>query len=233
MLNRIDMNCDVAIKEMKKLILRNNNLIEGEPILGSRMLERIRNRLSIRGIILRAKVNVAPEALNGRQSHQIKEVLEELVSNVLKHSQAEEVCLDAETLDNEFILEFSDDGQGIQIQKGENCFGLQNIKKTFGLSWGTYEKKLSSRKGSPLPDTYSPDSPLRGRSMKKQQITHIAIVEDMKDVREGIAYYLNLEPTFRVRFSFESAEDFSGKTGSGFIYRCGADGYSASRNVWD
>ena len=43
----------------------------------------------------------------------------------------------------------------------------------------------------------------------------MAIVEDMKDVREGIAYYLNLEPSFQVRFTFESAEEFLEKLEAG------------------
>ena len=44
--------------------------------------------------------------------------------------------------------------------------------------------------------------------MKTSQHIRIAIVEDMKDVREGMGYYLNMEPTFQVRGSFESAETF-------------------------
>lgn len=44
--------------------------------------------------------------------------------------------------------------------------------------------------------------------MKTPHFIRIAIVEDMKDVREGIGYYLNLEPTCKVRGLFESAEAF-------------------------
>ena len=43
-------------------------------------------------------------------------------------------------------------------------------------------------------------------TVKTSQLIRVAIVEDMKDVREGIGYYLNLEPTFKVRGTFESAE---------------------------
>lgn len=51
--------------------------------------------------------------------------------------------------------------------------------------------------------------------MKIPQLIRIAIVEDMKDVREGIGYYLNLEPTFQVRGFFESAEAFLESLDSG------------------
>ena len=44
--------------------------------------------------------------------------------------------------------------------------------------------------------------------MKTPHLIRIAIVEDMKDVREGIGYYLNLEPMCKVRGLFESAEAF-------------------------
>ena len=164
MLNRINMNCGIAIKEMKRLILRNNNLIEGEPVLGEKMVERIRNRLSIRGIILQTRINLPPDKLNGRQSHQIKEILEELVSNVLKHSQAKKVTLSAKILQHEFHLEFSDNGQGFQLQKGETCFGLKNINKRLDYLGGHMQRTSVPGKGV----HYSINIPLMKQYRKKQ-----------------------------------------------------------------
>ncbi|MCG8481135.1 MAG: ATP-binding protein, partial [Spirochaetales bacterium] len=129
MLKRIDSNCEVAIDDMKRLISRNSNLVEDEPLLGDEMVERIRNRLAIRGILLRERISVPPGTFDGRRSHQIKEILEELVSNVLKYSQADSVHLNAKIRHDELILEFSDDGVGLGSGGQKSGFGLRNIRK--------------------------------------------------------------------------------------------------------
>ncbi len=147
MLKRIDSNCEVAIDEMKRLISRNSNLIEDEPLLGDAMVEQIRNRLAIRGIVLREKVNVPPEAFDGRRSHQIKEILEELVSNVLKHSQAGAVHLNAGIKHDALILEFSDDGRGLGSGEDKSGFGLRNIKKRLERLDGRYTMHSTPGRG--------------------------------------------------------------------------------------
>lgn len=93
------------------------------------MVERIRNRLAIRGILLRERISVPPGTFDGRRSHQIKEILEELVSNVLKYSQADSVHLNAKIRHEELILEFSDDGVGLENGEQKSGFGLRNIRK--------------------------------------------------------------------------------------------------------
>lgn len=147
MLNRIDSNCEIAIDEMKRLIRRNSNLIEDEPLLGDQMVERIRKRLAIRGIQFHQKVQIPSETFDGRQSHQIKEILEELVSNALKYSQAGSVHLSARIKHDAFVLEFSDDGQGLVSGQDGSGFGLRNIGKRLERLGGSCKVSTAPGRG--------------------------------------------------------------------------------------
>ena len=121
---------------------------EGETLLGRDMVERIRNRLAIRGILLLEEVDVPAEVFSDCQSRQLKGILEELVSNVLKHSQAESVRIECrDRLGMSFFLDFSDDGQGIRTLNDENCFGLSNINKRIEYLGGRCERSSFPEEG--------------------------------------------------------------------------------------
>lgn len=72
----------------------------------------------------------ADEAVS-KQSEEIQRELhaltQEMLSNTLKHADAKRVKIEVE-LDNEFILRYSDDGQGFDVEKPHKGIGLKNIE---------------------------------------------------------------------------------------------------------
>ncbi|GAA4278306.1 tetratricopeptide repeat-containing sensor histidine kinase [Aquimarina mytili] len=55
-------------------------------------------------------------------------IIQELLTNVLKHAQATDVAIQLDHLDNEIKLIFEDDGMGFDIHKNTFGIGLKNIK---------------------------------------------------------------------------------------------------------
>ena len=129
MLRRIETNCDTAIEDMKGILAREDRMIDEESVLGDVMLKRFSNRLSLRGIAFRSSVTDISDLLNDKQSHQIRGVLEEMVSNSLKHSKAESVFIKTETAGEEIRIHFEDDGCGMSEDSLEKGYGRRNIKR--------------------------------------------------------------------------------------------------------
>lgn len=78
---------------------------------------------------------------------QIARVLQELVTNVYKHSGASEVAINLKITNTNLILIVTDNGQGFDPEIAKKGIGLKNIELRMLYLRGTYKIK-SSKKGS-------------------------------------------------------------------------------------
>jgi len=150
MIQRIEANCEQAIDEMKNLISREENSSCGEEFLGEEMIARFRRRLSLKGIEFETSLPHTAEfyRLNGEASHELREILEELITNVLKHSHADFVSLRGVLREGSFEMEFYDNGVGIDDSRRSGGFGLGNIEKRVNRLKGTLNIKTDLGKGT-------------------------------------------------------------------------------------
>ncbi|WP_432670330.1 sensor histidine kinase [Flavobacterium sp. SM2513] len=78
---------------------------------------------------------------------QIARVLQEIVTNIYKHSGASEVVINLKITNENLILIVTDNGQGFDPVKAKKGIGLKNIELRMLYLRGTYKIK-SSKKGS-------------------------------------------------------------------------------------
>ena len=131
MLVRIDANCEQAIEDMKNLLSEGASEMFNEELFGPKMVERFRKRLSLQNIELKTKIpdrNDFPP-LSKEIYHELNMILEELITNVLKHAYAKKIRLIVSFRKNEMILEFTDNGIGMKEKSIDRGYGLGNIEK--------------------------------------------------------------------------------------------------------
>ncbi len=75
-------------------------------------------------------IEIPDYPLTVEQRHQILSIIKEAFTNVVKHSDANEVILKVKDFDNEFELQIKDNGKGFEPGgKGSMCHGLDNMEK--------------------------------------------------------------------------------------------------------
>ena len=76
-------------------------------------------------------INKLDERLNGEIELNLYRIVQELVSNVLKHAEASEIIVQINRHSNELTLTVEDDGIGFNLSKARNTgsgVGLKNIE---------------------------------------------------------------------------------------------------------
>lgn len=131
MLQRISANCDQAIEDMKRLIDEGTEELLNEVLFGPEMIERLRKRLNVQSIRFETSIQDRDTAqcLDKHLQREIILVLEEIITNVLKHSQASKTSLRVLCSKNEMDISFSDNGVGIDRKQNNRGYGLGNIEK--------------------------------------------------------------------------------------------------------
>ncbi len=130
MLERIDKNTKQGIKDLKEIIFG--------PATGDRviidfvkLLElNIRERLKLKNIELKFNPGSIEEfnSLKDTLRFEIKILLEEIVSNILKHAEADTVYLDLEISSNNILIDIRDNGVGFKYGKNRDTgFGIRSI----------------------------------------------------------------------------------------------------------
>ena len=131
MLVRIDANCEQAIEDMKNLLSEGASEMFNEELLGPKMVKRFRRRLSLQNIKLKTDIPKRKDfpLLSKDIYHELNMILEELITNVLKHARAEKIQLSVEFSGQSMILSFSDNGIGMRENSRNRGYGLGNIEK--------------------------------------------------------------------------------------------------------
>jgi len=77
-------------------------------------------------------------------------ILQELLTNVLKHSQAKQVqmCIHYSETENQLLIDVEDDGVGFDPENVKNGIGLQNIQERMRYLKGLFELKSQPGEGT-------------------------------------------------------------------------------------
>ncbi len=150
MINRISDNCSTAIRELKDIVVRDRSEIS--ETLYEYLENRITERLSPKNIDLKIKWKIKPEILTDlldlRAEKELVNILKELVSNVLKHSDARKVFLVIGREKERLFLIFHDDGSGVKDRKYlSSGSGIRNIRKRMRSIRGTALFETGRNKG--------------------------------------------------------------------------------------
>ncbi|MEK6302037.1 MAG: MEDS domain-containing protein [Acidobacteriota bacterium] len=104
------------------------------------------------GIICRFDSLLDNPDLSGEQTTAIFRILQEALTNILRHSQATRVNIMIEERDGDFVLEVRDDGRGITEEEkaGPRSLGLIGMRERAHLAEGTIEIIGAAGKGTVL-----------------------------------------------------------------------------------
>ncbi len=148
MLNRIEKNTEMAIGDLKEIIFdhgENRTIIDFTRFF----LINIRNRLNLKDIDLKYKIKHR-ELINSIPRHvrfELEHILQELITNVLKHSEASAVTIDIRASENRLILMFRDNGKGFDRDRVIEGFGLASIRDRINRLKGTIKIKTAPGSG--------------------------------------------------------------------------------------
>src|SRR6056297_564969 len=150
MLEQIERNTQQAIGDLKEILFSSQD--ESRKIIDFPKLIRhhIKERLSLKNISFTYSIS-DPEELNelDREARfEIEKILQELVSNTLKHSQASKVELALDTVPGRIKIHYSDDGVGFDksVIDGQG-FGLQNMQHRIENLSGSFELETEPGQG--------------------------------------------------------------------------------------
>jgi len=131
MLGKIESNCLQAVASLRGIILGMTEDDRMRMDLVKFVSVGIRQRLESRkiGFDCRIRNSRLLREMEGEERSEFEKVLEELVSNVLKHSGASCVRLRLSVTAKGLFLRFSDDGVGFDLSPApSSSFGIENIR---------------------------------------------------------------------------------------------------------
>lgn len=153
MLQKIESNTQLAIEDLKEILFSSRS--ENRTMIDfPRLLKRnIGERLQLKDISFVYAIS-RPEEFSelGREARlEIEKILQELVSNVLKHSQAGKVDFSLELQDERVEIRFCDDGVGLEpdefVSSEDSRFGLQNMRRRVENLGGSFELRTGCGEG--------------------------------------------------------------------------------------
>lgn len=144
-----------ALDDLRLLIDASDIHSEGLNDILARLRERMTRRLASLGIELQWDFTRSPElpALPPERAIQILRVLQEAVTNIIKHARARRVLIAAECLNDpvsgqpaRLLFEVADDGCGFDLRQSREGRGLRNLAARIGALHGHWH--LDTRPGS-------------------------------------------------------------------------------------
>ena len=131
MLQQIERNTQQAIGDLKEILFssedENRKMIDFPKLIK----HHIKERLNLKNIKFAYSISNPDELkeLDREARFEIEKILQELVSNTLKHSQADRVELSLETEDGEVAIHYLDNGVGFdKLSVDGEGFGLHNME---------------------------------------------------------------------------------------------------------
>lgn len=131
--NRIERNTQQGIKDIRDiLIARDPEVLTGEDIIQF-IEQQMKERLELKDIAFTCKIPAADrlEILGSDLLCDLKRIIQELVTNTLKHSQAYHVSLAVNMKNRRLFMVYTDDGEGFEVKEA--------VKKGYGLP-GLYNR---------------------------------------------------------------------------------------------
>jgi signal transduction histidine kinase len=151
MLFRIEKNVSQGIKDLKEIIfgpeLGDRIIIDFVKLIGFN----IKERLKLKSIDLKYSTHNNEEInhLSKTLRYEINNLLQEIISNVLKHSEADTASLDIKIIDNNIQIIISDNGIGFDYHTNEETgFGITSIINRIDRLNGKVELKSKHNKGT-------------------------------------------------------------------------------------
>ncbi len=152
MQERIETNTQRAIEDLKEILT--GTVSESRRIIDFQKLveNNLRERLELRGIDFSYRIH-QPEELNElpySTRFELESMLQELVSNVLKHSEAGSASLDISINGTRVHMEFADDGRGFDPSLAEerDGYGIRSMMNRIKSRGGDFVLKSSPGKGT-------------------------------------------------------------------------------------
>jgi len=151
MLERIENNCQLAISDLKEIILDREDRYKRIADFPGIIIFNIERRLKLKNISFNYSIKNQKKLnrLGNEIKFEIEKLLQELVSNVLKHSGADQVICRLNIKNSLINIIFEDNGAGFQVDGGSNRgFGINNIYHRIERLGGTVELASTINTGS-------------------------------------------------------------------------------------
>ncbi len=149
--NRIGKNVSQGIKDLKEIIfgpeLGDRVIIDFVKLIGFNIKERLKLKSINFNYISQdnEEINLLSKSLR----FEINNLLQEIVSNILKHSEADTVSLNLKIVHNKILIKIEDNGIGFDYQiNKETGFGISSIINRIDRLNGTVELKSSKENGT-------------------------------------------------------------------------------------
>ncbi|MFP4619386.1 MAG: cache domain-containing protein [Spirochaetaceae bacterium] len=148
--NRIEENAQAGLDDLKEILSGSE---EGyRSILDFRTLLdlQVRKRLELKEIDFSFGGDTDTlNTLDRGTAYEVEKLLQELVSNVLKHSEAGVVRLEMKMVEHKLIIHFYDDGKGFNTEEvGDESFGLANLRTRIHRRGGIFYIRSASGEGT-------------------------------------------------------------------------------------
>ncbi len=131
MIERIEINCMEAVQELKEIIFGMKETGRCTVYSSRSLVDSIRQRLQAKqiGFICDTRSQDALNEIKRSHKDEIENIFDEIVSNILKHSQALNATLEVENRGGEIAIQFFDDGTGFNLSGlNGSTSGLNNIR---------------------------------------------------------------------------------------------------------
>jgi len=151
MLGRIDRNVSQGIKDLKEIIFRPEQgdriIIDFVKLIGFNIQERLKLKSIHFNYITQnnEEINLLSKSLR----FEVNNLLQEIVSNILKHSKADKVSLDLKIMHNKIHIKIEDNGIGFDYHiNKETGFGITSIINRINRLNGFVKLKSTKGKGT-------------------------------------------------------------------------------------